>query len=842
MSNIYNKENLHKMYSSIDSSKVNFGVYHKCLFHLHTPESYDYYLIEEFKDNPQKYQELSDIQLFELMRHEQIIPNNHVQIDDIDIDISVFKTKKEYFSYVLIADSLTKKGIELSIITDHNTINGFSKLQRAIQDYVSMKKCESYPEICMGIEISCGDKLHVVGIFDSLNTKSIAKLRTWIQEHIMSPEDGTYLTSMQVLDDISSMEGIGYIAHIDTSNMFNGKYFSGSYKKKLLNLNSLNAIGFSNIQNSEKLLTYIKDFTNLQHCILVDSDSHSYDSIESKPIWVKGQKCTFKMIKKAIIDHSISFEYSKPELPQKYIKGISLIPGNDGFIIDKNNNEIVTLFLSESLNCFIGGRGSGKSTTINMLELILGQQVRNETVLNHLCNFKEVLVSYSYKGKEYLIHFVAPKKEEEYDNILKYFNYTEGDIYTQRVKYNFNEYSIRKNMLRLYLSVYAVIKDDNEVKFKKVKTESFLEIFFKAGYSINELVQNANSGDMYSFINAQLSKSNVIKSKIRQYDFENGILTKDLLLNMKSDLEKRTTEIDSFLKLFNAENNNKLRIKYSQLIESKEGFSLKEIYGANNYEKNKFFHNYNIRHNSVISYLEDIVFQIGPLDFFVLIFEEKFSELNNIIRMTNYKEDLSFEMINSNITDIDESNYIEVFKHIKRKLLLQSNQPFLIETLNKYLKNIDDFDLEFNINNKENISNAKVIYKSIKELSLGQKVIALLSFIISFGEYVNDDTPLIIDQPEDNLDNRYIYKNLVNDLIKVRSKRQVIIATHSSTIVTNSRAEQVIVMQSDGCKGWVEAKGYPSETNIIKHLLTVLEGGIDSFNHKSLVYSEVIKK
>jgi predicted ATP-dependent endonuclease of OLD family len=76
-------------------------------------------------------------------------------------------------------------------------------------------------------------------------------------------------------------------------------------------------------------------------------------------------------------------------------------------------------------------------------------------------------------------------------------------------------------------------------------------------------------------------------------------------------------------------------------------------------------------------------------------------------------------------------------------------------------------------------------------------VVGILTFIFNYGEYSNDFTPLVIDQPEDNLDNMCIYENLVKSLRKIKTKRQVIVSTHSATIVTNADSEQVIVMESD---------------------------------------------
>ena len=92
----------------------------------------------------------------------------------------------------------------------------------------------------------------------------------------------------------------------------------------------------------------------------------------------------------------------------------------------------------------------------------------------------------------------------------------------------------------------------------------------------------------------------------------------------------------------------------------------------------------------------------------------------------------------------------------------------------------------------------------------------MLTFIFEYSRYIQDYKPLIIDQPEDNLDSQYIYKNLVDDLKRITEQRQVIIATHNSTIVTNAKAEKVIVMKADGAHGSIERCGYPTNPKIKK--------------------------
>ena len=76
--------------------------------------------------------------------------------------------------------------------------------------------------------------------------------------------------------------------------------------------------------------------------------------------------------------------------------------------------------------------------------------------------------------------------------------------------------------------------------------------------------------------------------------------------------------------------------------------------------------------------------------------------------------------------------------------------------------------------------------RNIQQGSPGQKTAALLAFILSYG-----DEPLLLDQPEDDLDNTLVYKLIVKQLRSIKSKRQVIIITHNANIVVNGDAEMV---------------------------------------------------
>ena len=54
--------------------------------------------------------------------------------------------------------------------------------------------------------------------------------------------------------------------------------------------------------------------------------------------------------------------------------------------------------------------------------------------------------------------------------------------------------------------------------------------------------------------------------------------------------------------------------------------------------------------------------------------------------------------------------------------------------------------------------------------------------------------------------------------------------------------DQVVVMESDGVNGWIDAQGYVSEKSIKNHIINQLEGGKNSFKHKMSIYETVISE
>lgn len=248
-------------YEAITKQKETYGKFHKTCFHIHTPESYDYSLLAEWKDTD-KYKKATEEEILKICIDKKALPNIF-SLEDITLtgNYDCYSSKKELLSFLLLADVIVKNEIEIVVVSDHHTIAGVDKLRVAVKEICKAKRHKIYPEVLCGIEISCADKNHVVGIFDDSDKSSVANIKKWLNEKLLSIEEGSFETSLEALDFINSINGIGYIAHINTSDIFKKeKYLSGAYKIKLFSDRVLNMVGISNIETYDLMKEKIKDY------------------------------------------------------------------------------------------------------------------------------------------------------------------------------------------------------------------------------------------------------------------------------------------------------------------------------------------------------------------------------------------------------------------------------------------------------------------------------------------------------------------------------------------------------------------------------------------------------
>lgn len=124
--------------------------------------------------------------------------------------------------------------------------------------------------------------------------------------------------------------------------------------------------------------------------------------------------------------------------------------------------------------------------------------------------------------------------------------------------------------------------------------------------------------------------------------------------------------------------------------------------------------------------------------------------------------------------------------------------------------------------------------KSVDELSTGQKCAVTLPIVLSERERT-----LILDQPEDHLDNAFLVANVVTGLsMRRRSGAQTIVATHNANIPVLGSADNVIVLTSDGRTGSVDVQGPFDSEAIVDSITRLMEGGRDAFARRSAFYRE----
>ncbi len=122
--------------------------------------------------------------------------------------------------------------------------------------------------------------------------------------------------------------------------------------------------------------------------------------------------------------------------------------------------------------------------------------------------------------------------------------------------------------------------------------------------------------------------------------------------------------------------------------------------------------------------------------------------------------------------------------------------------------------------------------KELAKHSLGQRASALIIFILT----QKDNDVIIIDQPEDDLDNQTIYKEVIKELIKLKSKTQFIFATHNANIPVLGDCEQIVVCDYEEKKINVEM-GSIDNHNIQQKIINIMEGGKDAFNKRREIYN-----
>ena len=209
------------------------------------------------------------------------------------------------------------------------------------------------------------------------------------------------------------------------------------------------------------------------------------------------------------------------------------------------------------------------------------------------------------------------------------------------------------------------------------------------------------------------------------------------------------------------------------------------------------------------------------------------------------------KIFNDGIFDVDSNylykkeNHIENIGEVLNKIFSGNVKFNKSKTLKEMTKSLldDNFDITYDLKQGDDLLN---------HMSPGKKGIVLFQL---FLEVSSSKVPILIDQPEDNLDNRTVY-NTLNEFIKTKKiDRQIIMVSHNSNLVVSTDSENIIVANQNG-----QNSSYPrfeyingaleetkkkdlSELNELKkqgireHVCEILEGGVEAFKKREEKYN-----
>lgn len=283
--------------------------------------------------------------------------------------------------------------------------------------------------------------------------------------------------------------------------------------------------------------------------------------------------------------------------------------------------------------------------------------------------------------------------------------------------------------------------------------------------------------------------------------------------NLENDLNKWIAERNDYIKKIYNYKNKKVNV-YKKLYSPVMQY-IGEIDNSNKKDDLKFSVHINYESNFEEKFLGYINQSISSL------FKGKVDGSNNLRELlSNYNFDNEDDILKF-VTNIYSEIIKDSFEESTRLGKLIKNR---LEVYN-YIFSLDYLKVEYKL---------KLSDKPIEQLSPGERGLLLLIFYLVLDK---DKCPLIIDQPEDNLDNQSVYEKLVPYIKRAKGKRQVIIVTHNPNIAIACDAEQIIYcsIQKENNEIIYES-GSLENPQINNHSVNVLEGTIPAFNLRDIKY------
>jgi len=704
-----------------------------------------------------------------------------------------------------------------------------------------------------------------------------------------------------------------YLTAVGKTEWANIKWNDQSIADKKHSINKADLVFISsdtveNFNNSKQSLVNSSVNSRLLDC----SDAHDFSDATIKDrigkcfTWVKSD-CTFEGLRQALCDfeNRVVVSESEPLSPPLRIDKVKLnFPSNTVLKSDKiqdtfcyrGNKEVA---FSPYLTCLIGGRGSGKSTLINLLHEMSKPHESDFFKNNHLKSNKSILQIEDYVDIDSTVNVtdIEYLSQNSIEEFAKDSEKLKKSIFTRLVKLDAS--GTLKSISNELNNVNSMLDNKHEKIAHEYSLTAQLENYKKELDSNEKLVLSFGSGE-YKKLNESFNKisesfqsviawkkrfeslSNDIESLVDKYGYESPPESNPYLegfkflygslaalnrlkpsefdgksdsikyeLELKTLLDSKRKELDSYLseKGLSQENLTDVSNASSRINELKEEitqfeFQLKLL----KMKINKFNYDDNLRNSyerSVTIALEDINDKLHDLS----------SEVKPIFlkyewNLDSFKNSI-FEYLYNRLKNKSDSppkshhlkqilEEIDILKIENKNSFLEnfSGDRQVAKTLHEYFTDDCNFDQFMNTIEKENLNTLK--HGGISIDYDGRPVQHS-----SFGQRCTaaivvlimlGNTPLVIDEPEAHLDSSLIAKYLVELIKNVKINRQLIFATHNANFVINGDAELIHILDVND-KGETEISSTSIENLKYRERLLSLEGGLEAFKQRERRYN-----
>lgn len=201
--------------------------------------------------------------------------------------------------------------------------------------------------------------------------------------------------------------------------------------------------------------------------------------------------------------------------------------------------------------------------------------------------------------------------------------------------------------------------------------------------------------------------------------------------------------------------------------------------------------------------------------------EEGASKLNGLLRSIDFN---------------DTESVVAGLRAIRNEITQSGDSELpLLPILRAKVEAANFYDSLFDLRNLEAKFSLSLAGTSIQQMSPGQRGALLLIFYLLVD---TDPTPLILDQPEENLDNQTVYSMLVPIIQRAKQSRQIVMVTHNANLAVCCDAEQIIHAEFDRANGYAlrYQSGAIESMELNKSVLNVLEGTTPAFENRQAKY------